>query len=183
MTGEGRGAVEWETITIKGKIFELPDGGSIEFTDDTPVPMGDGFTCRQLTYRMDNCEILFEVRDGVPGCVSIRLWADERLLRPRDLTAIPLDDIRDQVYAFAGIGAFTPDGEEYSLGGAAARKAVNRAASRRKITPEFLGRVAEIHQATPEGGRLAAVIAAFGVSERHALRYIKQAKREGFIDE
>lgn len=55
---------------------------------------------------------------------------------------------------------------------------------RHSITPEFLSRVAEKHQAAHEGGRLAAVIAAFGpVSERQALRYIAQAKREGLIED
>jgi hypothetical protein len=54
-------------------------------------------------------------------------------------------------------------------------------ASRRKITPKFLSRVAEIHQAAPEGGRLAAVKVAFMVNERQALRYIAAARKEGWL--
>jgi hypothetical protein len=54
-------------------------------------------------------------------------------------------------------------------------------ASRRKITPEFLSRVAEIHRAAPEGGRLAAVKVAFMVNERQALRYIAAARKKGWL--
>jgi hypothetical protein len=90
-----------------------------------------------LTYRKDNCKIMFEVRNGVPGCTNINLVADETFLRPTDLSDIRLDDIRAEVYAIAGVGAFTPKGDDYELPPADARKAVQRATSRRKLLQSF----------------------------------------------
>ena len=55
------------------------------------------------------------------------------------------------------------------------------AAQRRRVTPDVLGRVADVYNATPAGGRLEAVQAAFGVSERTALRYTKQIKEKGMV--
>lgn len=179
----------WERVEVelKGASFPLPGGGHVEITDDDNVSMGDGFTFRQLTYRDEKTEIVFEVRDGVPGAVSIQMGGDG-FIRQKDLTAIKIDQIRAEVYAVAGVGAFIPDGgddygqTEYVLNAERAREAVKRAASRRRITPEFLHRVAEIHQSAPEGERLAAVRAAFKVKERQALRYIAQARAEDLID-
>ena len=171
----------YEKVVIKGLTLRLPSGGSVEITDATEVPMGDGYTYRQLTYRDTGCEIVFEVRDGWPGAVSINLRAKDGFIRQKDLAAIRLDQIRDEVYAVAGVGAFTPDGDDYELSDAQARTTLNRVTSRRKLTPEFLSRVAEIHQAAPEGGRIEAVKAAFGKEERQAQRYIAQARAKGFI--
>lgn len=179
----------WEQVKVelKGASFPLPGGGSVEITDDTDVSMGDGFTFRQLTYRDDTTEIVFEVRDGAPGAVSLKLDG-AGFIRQKDLTAIRLDHIRAEVYAVAGVGAFIPDGgddygqTDYVLNAEKAREAVKTAASRRRITPEFLHRVAEIHQSAPKGERLAAVKAAFSVKERQALRYIAQAREKDLID-
>jgi hypothetical protein len=169
----------FETVPIKGLTIRMDSGGTVEITDNTPVSLGDGFSYRRLTYRDDTAEIVFEVHDGWPGAVSFTLSAGEDgFIRQKDLTAIRLDQIRDEVYAVAGIGAFTPDGDEYEHTGADARKALNRVTSRRKLTPEFLTRVAEIYQAAPDGRRIEAVRAAFGIEERQALRYIARAKSE-----
>lgn len=171
----------WQPTEIQGATYGLPSGGTVEITDDEPVAMGDGFTYLRLTYRKDNCEIVFEVRNGTPGATSISLHADERPLRTTDLTAIKLDVIRAEVYAVAGVGAFSPDGDEYELTFNEGRKAVQRATSRRTITPEFLALVAKTHQSAPEGARTEAVMAAFQANERKAFRYIAAARKEGFI--
>lgn len=150
------------------------------------VPMGNGFTFAGLCYTNGNITVTFEVRDGVPGATSITLCAGgDRLLRAKDLTAVKLDQIRNEVYAVAGVGThptlLVAPGV-YELTGEDAIKEVRRAAtSRRKITPEFLSRVAEIHQRAPEGERIAAVKAAFTVNDRQALRYIAAARKEGLI--
>jgi len=195
--------MEWDTIS---HWYQLSDGGYVHVTDDTIVPMGDAHAYRQLTYTntapliisvgagLDawptlpvTCEIVFEVRDGVPGCVCIKLSADERFIRAKDLSVIKLDELREEAYALAGVLTQTPDGKlvrKYTPATYQAnRKRIERATSRRKVTPEFLRRVAELHNGTPEGGRLEAVKAAFSVSERQALRYIAQARREGLINE
>jgi|SRR5271155_2100884 len=169
-------------IEIKGMTIKLPGGGAVEITDDTDVPMGDGYTFRVLTYTKGNVEIVFEVSDDVPGATSIKLWSSGSPIRAKDLAAVKLDRVMHEVYSVVGIGAFTPDGsDEYTLKGQKAVNAVKRATSRRRITPEFLSKIAQIHQSVPEGGRLAAIQAAFKVEERQALRYIAQARREGLI--
>ncbi|MEE6175631.1 hypothetical protein [Mycobacterium sp. 050134] len=168
-------------VRLKGKSYPLPSGATVEITDDTWVAMGDGAAYRLLTYRTDTAEIVFEVRDRIPGCVSIKLVAGENAIRAKDLLAIKLDRIRDEVYAFAGVAGFTPDGtDDYEQTGSDAVRAVRRI-TRRKITPDFLCDVAEVHRAAPEGSRLAAVQAAFHVYERQALRYIAKARKEGLI--
>lgn len=171
---------------------ELPEGGLIEVTDPEIVPMGDVFAHRQLTYTHEGdadrpaCKLVFEVRNGVPVCASIQLGSSESEshVRAKDLNAIKLDNLRDDVYAAAGVFVRNPDGGFMRKLGRfhQDRKRVERATQRRKITPEFLGQVAEIHKAAPERGRLAAVKAAFKVKERQALRYIDQARRKGLID-
>lgn len=151
------------------------------------MTMGAGFTFRRLTYINDNCRIVFEVRNGVPGAVSIDLQSGDGFIRQKDLAAIKLDDIRSEVYAVAGVGAYIPEGEwfhghtDYQLSASKARKAVKEAGSRRKITPEFLTRAAEIYQNAPEGGRIEAVKAAFVAKERQAWRYVAQAREKGLI--
>src|SRR5262249_21771263 len=134
------------------------------------------------------CKVIFEVRNGVPVCTSIHLWSPDggSHVRAKDLNAIKLDNLRDDVFGYVGVFVPNPDGGLMRKLGPTAflqdRKRVERATQRRKITPEFLSRVAEIHKAAPEGGRLAAVKAAFKVKERQALRYIDQARRKGLID-
>jgi hypothetical protein len=176
--------------------YVLPDGGEVVATDDELVPMGDARAFRQLTYTHDGdanrpaCTIVFEVRHGAPVCASVHLSGavdGQTAVRPKDLKAIQLDNLRAEVYARAGVFTPNPDSpggwihrsgsrEQY-------RKTVERAVQRRrKITPEFLSRVAELHNGAPAGSRLDTVCAAFEVTERQALRYIRQARDKGLID-
>jgi hypothetical protein len=184
--------VEWPKIPVV-----LPNGGRIDPTDPELVPLGDGdLAPRQLTYshpgdaKSPPCEIVFEVRGGAPVCTSLHLWSDdERQVRAKDLSAIKLDNLRDDVYAMRRY-ARGPDGAiEHLINwpGSPAyrrdRKRVEQAGSRRQvITAQLLSRVAQVHQGAPEGGRLAAVESAFNVQERQALRYIAAAKKAGLID-
>jgi hypothetical protein len=195
-------AEDWRTKAVKlgltlvpmKLITELPDGGRIEVTDMEPVPMGDVFAHRQLTYTYDGgatrpaCEIVFEVRNGVPVCTGISLRSTDggTHVRAKDLTGIKLDNLRDDVFAYVGVFVPNPGGGLVRKLGPGSlredRKRIERATQRRKITPEFLNRVAEIHNGAPEGGRVAAVKAAFKVKERQALRYIKLARQKGLTN-
>jgi len=167
----------WELVKIS---CELSDGGRVEVTDETIVPMGAAYSYRQLTYTNATCELVFEVHDGVPGCVSIKLWADGKHVRAKDLAAIKLDQLRDEAYAGVGVLMPNPDGG-YELTRQAGLRAIERATTRRKITRELLERVAKVHNDAPEGSRIEAVKAAFSVADRQALRYIAQARKEGLI--
>ncbi|WP_197377554.1 hypothetical protein [Mycolicibacterium baixiangningiae] len=182
MAGSDTGEPKWETITLKGSTYPLPDGGNVEITDDQYADMGSGFSYRVVTYRKDAVEIVFEIRDGVPGCVSIKIAGEDGFIRQKDLAAIRLADIREEVYTAVGIGSFTTEGDDYELSSPEARKALTRATTRRKVDDNLLRRVAEVHQSVPEGGRIAAVMGAFHVSERQALRYIRSANDRGFLN-
>ena len=169
--------MEWGAIR---EIYELPDGGRVEVTDETIVPMGDVYSYRQLTYTNGTCEVVFEVRDGAPGAVTIKLSAGERPIRAKDLVAIKLDQIRED--AFLAVGMIIPDPEGgHDATHQVVRKTLNRSTSRRKITPKFLNLVAETYQRAPEGDRIEAVMAAFSAKERQAFRYIAQARQQGLI--
>ncbi|WP_156738115.1 hypothetical protein [Mycobacterium scrofulaceum] len=168
----------FETVRL---VYELSDGGAVEVTDDTLEPMGDVFTYRQLTYRSEGCEIVFEVHDGVPGCVSVSLRAGEKPLRTKDLTDIRLDRLRDE--AFAAVGMIVPDPEGgHEAAHRVVRKVLNHATSRRRLTPDLLRRIAQTYNNAPAGDRAEAIAVAFGVSNRQAWRYIAAAKEKGFID-
>jgi hypothetical protein len=183
--------VEWVDMKV---VTELADGGTVQATDSAIVPMGDVFAYRQITYTHDGdaerpaCEIVFEVRGGVPVCTSLRLWSrdSETCVRAKDLKAVKLDDLRAVVYACTGVFVPNPEGGWMRQLGALSyrqdRKRVERAAQRRKVTPEFLQQVAELHNATAVDERIEAVCDAFDVSERTAFRYIAQAKERGLID-
>lgn len=179
--------MKWKKVELRGARYPLPDGGEVEITDDTLVAIGDGFTFQTVVYRRDGVEVTFQVRDGVPGATRLTLTGGDRFIRPKDLAAIKLDDIRDDVYLVAGIGAFIPNGEfhygdcDYELNQSTARKVLARAGSQRKMTPELLAKVAEIHNNAPKGTKTSAVVAAFRVNERTAFRYIAKAKQEGLI--
>jgi hypothetical protein len=174
---------------------ELPDGSRIEVTDPEIVPMGDVFAYRQLTYTHDGDtsrparRVVFEVRNDVPVCAIIQLGSADSgsPVRARDLNAIKLDSLRDDVYAAVGVFVPNPDGGYVRRLGPSRfredRKRVERATERRKITPEFLSRVAEIHNNALPGGRLEAVCAAFTPtpSERTALRWIAEARKADLI--
>jgi hypothetical protein len=173
----------------------LPDGSRIEVTDAEIVPMGDVFAYRQLNYSYDGdarrpaFNIIFEIRNRVPVCASVHLWSPESgsHVCAMDLNAIKLDDLRDNLYAFAGVFVPNPDGGLVHKIGPSAfredRKRVERVTRRRKVTPEFLSQVAEVYNNAPVGGRIATIKTAFVVSERQAIRYKKQAEEMGMIND
>lgn len=173
--------MDWEDIKIK-HVFELPEGGKVEVTDEQLVPMGDTFAYRQVTYRSETVEAVFEVRKGAPGCVSVKLTGDgQNPIRTKDLVAINLDQLRED--AFAVTGVLMPDSEGgHELTHQSARPTLDRAASRRKLTPDRLEKIAQVYNDAPAGARTAAVRAAFTVSERQALRYTKLAREKGLIN-
>jgi hypothetical protein len=174
-------------------ITELPDGGRVEATDPKVVPMGDAFAYRQLTYTHDGdadrpaCKIVLEVRNGVPVCASLQLAssASGAHVRPKDLNAIKLDDLRDVLYAYVGVFVLNAGGGFIQKFGPAQfkqdHKRVQKVTRRRTMTSELLSQVAEVYRAAPERGRTEAVRSAFCVSQRQALRYIGEAKRRGLI--
>jgi hypothetical protein len=177
-------------------IAELDDGGRIEVTDRELVPMGDAQSARQVTYTHPGdadrpaCTITFEIRRGVPICVNVQLSAtNETTVRPKDLKSIELENLRRDIYGYVGV--WRTDAETGDMirviragGFRADCKAADKAIQgRRKLTPEFFKRVADVHNNAPVGTKLAAVMAAFDVRERQAIRYKRETEKMGFIDE
>jgi hypothetical protein len=179
-------------VAVTKVSYVLSDGGRVEVTDRTLVPMGDVRAYRQLTYTHDGgngrpaCRIIFEVRDGSPVCSDFSISSVGRIsVRAKDLRAFKLDDLRDDVYAHVGVFTPNPTGGWVLTVGRGSyhrdRKHVEQATRRRKVTSELLEKVAKVHSAAPDGARLEAVVSGFQVSPRQALRYIASAKSKGLI--
>lgn len=168
---------------------ELPHGVIVQVTDPTLVPMGDAYAARQITWTQVQAgrprrQFTFEVQDGRPVCTSVVIDADGGIpVRAKDLTAVRLDNIRDNAYAVVGLWHGEGSAKVHTWGRssfASDRKSVEAVSKRRKLTPELLQCAAEIHRSVPTA-RVDAVMAAFGVSERQAKRYIAAAREEGRI--
>jgi hypothetical protein len=179
--------------------YALDDGGWVEIEDAELMPLGNKHAHRCIVYRHDGdadrpaARITFELVGGVPVCTSFGMWSPEGSqtpIRERDLSASKLNRLRDA--AFAATGVFTPNphgGWMRPIGPRSAardRAQVKRAATPPyKLTREFLEKVAEIHNATPPGGRLEAVSAAFPPTRhpRTVLRWVAAARKAGLIDD
>jgi hypothetical protein len=157
---------------------------TVEVTNPTVVPMGDWYAYRQITYTAGNYMLTFEVRDGSPGCVKVEVVAGvgESYLRSKDLAAIKINELCIEAFALFGVTK-TEDGRfVHRLNYRRDRQRVEHIKTRRRtMTPDLIARVAQIHDTTPEGSRIAAIRAAFNVAERQALRYIAQARKDGLI--
>lgn len=181
--------------------IQLPDGGRLTVTDSDLVPMGEVWCHRQVTYARPAdddgpaCEIVFEIRSGVPMCTSVRLWSDDGGVQYKDVKNIPIERLVHDAFTTAGVYRPNPDGEGYvtlrdtvlaanSIGSSRFnrdRKSVEKATSRRPITDKLLKEVAEVHRNAPEGHKTAAVVNAFSVKTRMAQEYIGLARARKFL--
>ncbi|MGD9622528.1 MAG: hypothetical protein AB7G47_13220 [Mycolicibacterium sp.] len=179
-------------------VAELADGGRIEATDRELVPMGDCYAAREVTYSHPGsadrpaCRIVFEIKQSIPVCTSLSLTAADNIetsVMPKHLTAISLENLRRDVYGYVGVFKANPEtGELYrSIRQGSFRSDSNtadKATRRSKLeSPEFLQRVADVHDSAPKGATVEAVMAAFNRKQRQALRYIREARDKGFINE
>ncbi len=176
---------------------ELPGGGTVEVTDRAFVPFGNKglYTHRELTYRHPGDvtrlphTVVFQTGDaGIPVCASVRVDADGGTgVMTKHLKALRLEEIRADVFAFAGLYTRTPQGDYMRRLGRAEfetnRGAVAKVGSRRRMTPHLLAQIASIHNGATPGGKIAAVKNAFHVERRQALRYISAARDAGLISE
>ena len=117
----------------------------------------------------------------MPGCVSIKLCAGDDFIRTKDLTAIKLDQLRDEAVNAVGMMIPDPDGG-HDAPVKIVRKALRQATTRRKINTDFLRRIAETYKNAPAGDRAEPIRATFGVSTRQAWRCIAQAREKGLLD-
>lgn len=190
-------------MTERGnQVFHLPDGGclweargfKIELVGDRGIPS-------PVIYQhpggetSPGYELRFEVWNGIPVCTEVRVTAQQdhsAHVRALDVKNVARR-IEDSLHEWLSFLAYTPT---YNEGGRrgwkravadrdtarAAKKLIEAARSRRKITPELLDQVAATHRAAT-GAKTEAVATAFGVSIRTAWRYVEKAREEGFLDE
>jgi hypothetical protein len=142
---------------------------------------GDGYQ-PALTMRI-------EVLSGVPQCRALSIEAVEggREITTNDLRSVRLADWIEGILASVALDLVEDrdDGTRVSAYGStttrSATKAVRRARQPRKITPEVLGRVAEIYRANVDGKPTLAVKRSFGVGERAAAGYVQRARAAGLL--
>lgn len=135
--------------------------------------------------------IRFEVRDGRPECVEIRITAhdDGRAIRSSDMRVFNIDDLVESVFTDnarmvypdeqTGTRWRTPSGEQEHW---AARSAVaTRRAEPARRTDE-LAEVAKIYRENIDGAPLDMVRTLMGYgSDRTAARRVKAAREAGYL--
>ncbi len=152
----------------------------------------------QVTFPSDDeqpgLRMTLAVVDGVPQCRAIHIEAKEgaRGVRTSDLRAVALEDWIEQLYATAAkriirqehgyttaaIEATTPARHRE------AERLIQRAraAGRRKITGEFLARVALTYRENIDSRRpTESVRQVFGVSHSAAAEYVYRARKAGYL--
>lgn len=132
-----------------------------------------------------------EMVNGVPRCslVEVKMRPGKRGVQSHDLRDVRLDEWIEHLVAAASSKVTSHDGAFVSavIGDGAdwerdARKAVRamQRTGRRKVTAEFLSRVAAVHQVHEERP-VEAVQLAFGTSYRTAARWVQKAREDGLL--
>jgi hypothetical protein len=172
--------------------LDSPEGG--------PVRVGDFLLPRKVTYNFEgdggnpDLHVRFEVRDGRPECVEIRLTAKPggRGLRTSDTQVLTLDAMKIGVFAeTAHQVRYDPE----TNGTRSSRisderefwRALNEVdavvkAPQRGVTQAELEQVAQVYADNVQGAPIKAVRAVLGYSsERTATRRVQQARAEGLL--
>lgn len=174
--------------------------GHAEWRNDSYVVVGD----RYLPSRIDvtfpggsdspqpALEFTIEVVREVPMVTRVELKTREggRGVQPGDLDAIRrrLNDWTEDIVAGSMMEVVLNEGGKLHVvdrvnadrDNIKATRAM-QASARRKITPEFLSRVVEVHRQHRDEGGVEAVAAAFGTSYRSAARWVQKARQEGLL--
>ncbi len=178
-------------VTIRSWL-DGPDGG--------PVRVGDFLLPRTAAYEVtgDNgspdLHVRFEVRDGRPECVEIRMTAKEngRGLRTSDAQVLTLDAMKIGVFAeMALLSVYDPETNVTMSSHITDEREFWRAlnevdavvkAPQRGITKAELEQVAKVYAENLQGSPVKAVQAVLGYkSERTAARRVQQARDEGLL--
>lgn len=174
------------------------DAGSIEFDTSTVVRVGDRHAPARMTVHLDGAVdqpavvLTIETTRGVPECVDVQFTAKPgRGVRGDDLRALAVDRWVRAVVPFVAERVTVTDagrvvvsmgpGDPIAFDEAEQALRAARKGKRRRLTNDDLGRVAQAHQAAPEGERTRAVATTFYVSTRTAERYVQQAREAGLL--
>lgn len=131
----------------------------------------------------------FVVVDGTPHCREVRVSVSQRRpgLRQADLAEFNVADWTEHVFALVAHRIVSVERGEMVLDTAeqsSARRAVERARRRRpprKLTPEYLQRVADIYRDNIADRPTTAVSEQLEVNYRSALDYVQRARRAGLL--
>lgn len=171
--------------------------------DGERVVIGDRLVHREIRVYFPgqegqpNLGMVIDSSTGVPRCVRLEVVStdDGREVRSTDVRAVKIDDWLEAIVPLFA-DEITERGEDGSVAAVvrvadsdadytkAAKRTLQaaRRASRRRVTPELLARVAEVYRSHVDRPA-EAVELAFGVSERTAFRYIQEARRQGLLEE
>ena len=161
------------------------------------VPVGDRMGPRLIEVTLPGVEgqpglsMTIDSTSGVPRCTRVQIEAlpDGRAVRTTDVRAVSVDDWLEAIVPCFLSSEVNRQEGSYTLSTsleheAEAKRALRqvRRTDRRKMTPEFLQRVAEIY--TSDDLRpVEALRDAFTVSERTAFRYAELARAAGYLPE
>ncbi len=179
----------------RAKIRSQLDG-----PDGAPVRVGDFLLPRRAAYEVagDNgspdLQVRFEVRDGRPECVEIRMTAKEngRGLRTSDVQVLTLDAMKIGVFAeVALLSVYDPETNVTTSSHITDEREFWRAlnevdavvkAPQRGTTKAELEQVAKVYAENLQGSPVKAVQAVLGYkSELTAARRVQQARDEGLL--
>lgn len=181
------------------RVVGQPAGVTVDYDDDVEqVQFGDRMIPQRMMLRFPagkgnpQLRMVIEVRDGAPLCVALAIESTKtgREVRSLDLKAVRLEDF---VEIAVGLVAWRPDQDDpdalvaggFGLDDQAIRNVrTARSGARRRMTDELLSQVVSTYQTAEAAGRAPgrAVEDAFGVSERTALRYIRECRDRGLLE-
>lgn len=170
----------------------MATGGTATWTGVGPeaVQLGDTWVFRRarLAYIRDggapDLFADFEVRDGVPECVSLR-WEckpNGRGIRPVDIKFLRIDDLVEKAFrqhAHAGQRPRDSDEREHWRASGDIRAALSKRS--RGPSREHLEQVAAIYRAHVDAHPTTAVAQLLGLSRRTAERRIQQAREADLL--
>jgi hypothetical protein len=163
------------------------------------VQIGDRAVPREITATRDSVDgdrpaltIRLEVVHGVPRCQEAHVVAVDggREIRPVDLKLDYIDELVKRLFSRFALPVEQVDEGTVRLrphltlgelkGSEAAVRGARKGRTPRTITPRLLERVADVYLAADRAPRLA-VAKAFGVSDRMAAEYVRQARENDLI--
>lgn len=169
-------------------------GHAQHFMSDGYVPLGDHVAPSRIRLtghggdRRADLEIDFEVVDGAPRCSRLVLYApDDGQVTQDDLRSINVGHLMRTTFAATamvpdpgGGSASAPD-EVTPLYARGVDRSVTAASRKpRRLTPDFLAKVAAVYNAHP-GQPTTAVQNAFGGGYRTAAGYVQRCRKDGLL--
>lgn len=189
--GGGRAAAESKPrVESETDQYRLRIGPWIEAVADHHMP--EWVELEVFGFDEPDAFLRIELREAVPRLVELRFRAgpDSREVLPKDLREHDLSGFIDTFYG--GLVIRVDRGSDKTVVGYSldpetdfSRQVQNflqqRRSGKRRITGDFLSRVAQVYRANIDHAPTDAVAKTFGVKHRQATDYVKQARDRGLL--